>query len=213
MAGGILLNLVINEKLAAVNTSLLGFKVDWVYILLLVATVLYNFGYSGIGFVTTNIQPDVTDVDELITGRRREGVIATFSSLLKKTISGLMSGFTGFVLKIFGLVTGEGTITQAPRAKRGINFTHIVLPVFFLALSYISVYSYKMTKKQHEMIRAAIAEKHKTGKATLTDDEKRQLEEIAGHKFEDMWIGQDGLVKAAVSESTEPSMAEQESNT
>lgn len=213
MAGGILLNLVINEKLAAVNTSLLGFKVDWVYILLLVATVLYNFGYSGIGFVTTNIQPDVTDVDELITGRRREGVIATFSSLLKKTISGLMSGFTGFVLKIFGLVTGEGTITQAPRAKRGINFTHIVLPVFFLALSYISVYSYKMTKKQHEMIRAAIAEKHKTGKATLTDDEKRQLEEIAGHKFEDMWIGQDGLVKTAVSESTEPSMAEQESNT
>ena len=122
-------------------------------------------------------------------------------------------GLYGLCAQNLRLVTGEGTITQAPRAKRGINFTHIVLPVFFLALSYISVYSYKMTKKQHEMIRAAIAEKHKTGKATLTDDEKRQLEEIAGHKFEDMWIGQDGLVKAAVSESTEPSMAEQESNT
>ena len=51
---------------------------------LFLACILYNFGFSGIGFVPTNIFPDVTDVDEMITGRRREGVISTFSSFVKK---------------------------------------------------------------------------------------------------------------------------------
>ena len=30
--------------------------------------ILYPFGMSGLGFVSTNIFPDLTDVDELITG-------------------------------------------------------------------------------------------------------------------------------------------------
>jgi len=169
----------------------------------LCVAVLYNFGYSGMGFVTTNIQPDVTDVDELITGRRREGVIATFSSFIKKTISGLMSGFTGLILKIFGFETGKGTLYQTARAQRGLRITYILLPTIFLTLSYISLFRYKMTKSQHEMIKAAIAQKKKTGKADLTEDEIRQIEEIAGQKFEDMWIGQEIDVPAIPDEAAE----------
>lgn len=52
--------------------------------LMMLSMILYPFGMSGLGFVSTNIFPDLTDVDELITGRRREGVIATFSTLIKK---------------------------------------------------------------------------------------------------------------------------------
>lgn len=204
MMAGILLNLVINEALVGLTTDVFGlFKIDWVFVVVLCVAVLYNFGYSGMGFVTTNIQPDVTDVDELITGRRREGVIATFSSFIKKTISGLMSGFTGLILKIFGFETGKGTLYQTARAQRGLRITYILLPTIFLTLSYISLFRYKMTKSQHEMIKAAIAQKKKTGKADLTEDEIRQIEEIAGQKFEDMWIGQEIDVPAIPDEAAE----------
>ena len=41
------------------------------------------------------------------------------------------------------------------------------------------------------MLRAAIATKHKYGSVTLTDEEKRCLEEISGQKFEATWLGRD----------------------
>ena len=47
-----------------------------------------------------------------------------------------------------------------------------------------------MTKQDHEEIKRIIAEKHETGTCTLSDEEKKRIEYIAGHKWEEMWIGQ-----------------------
>jgi len=46
-----------------------------------------------------------------------------------------------------------------------------------------------MSKADHEMIRTAIDEKKDKGFATLNDEQKAKCEEIAGQKFEEMWIG------------------------
>lgn len=158
-------------------------------IVIFIAVSLYSFGYSGVGFVGTTIQPDVTDVDEMITGRRREGVTATFSSLIKKTISGLMNAMTGLTLSAFGFVTGKEEITQTARAISGLRLTYIVLPLIFAVLSVLAIYQYKMSKEDHEMIKSAIKEKKEKGIVSMTDEQKARCEELAGHKFEEMWIG------------------------
>jgi len=161
-------------------------------IVIFIAVSLYSFGYSGVGFVGTTIQPDVTDVDEMITGRRREGVTATFSSFIKKTISGLMNAMTGLILSSFGFVTditGKKEIAQTASGIFGLRLTYIVLPLIFGVLSVLAIYFYKMSKADHEMIRTAIDEKKDKGFATLTDEQKAKCEEIAGQKFEEMWIG------------------------
>ena len=157
---------------------------------LFLACILYNFGFSGIGFVPTNIFPDVTDVDEMITGRRREGVISTFSSFVKKTVSGVMAAMTGFILNAFGFVTGqEDTLAQTAQGIFGVRLTFSILPMIFVVFSAISIYRYSMTKKDHEMIRAAIQEKKEKGYVTLTEEQIKRCEKISGQKFEDMWIG------------------------
>lgn len=46
-------------------------------IIIVISSICYNFGFSGPDFFIVNIQPDVTDVDEMITGERREGTIST----------------------------------------------------------------------------------------------------------------------------------------
>ena len=166
--------------------------------MLIAATVLYYFGYSGVGFVATNLQPDVTDVDELITGRRREGVISAFNSFIKKSINGLMTGFTGFILKGFGFQTGKGTLHQTLKAQRGLKLTYIVLPTVFATLAFISIFRYRMTKGQHEMIMEAISQKRKIGYADLSTEQKSQMEDIAGQKFEDMWIGSESQSSAII---------------
>lgn len=171
----------------------------WV-LLMLLSMVLYPFGMSGLGFVSTNIFPDLTDVDELITGRRREGVIATFSTLIKKSISGVMAAMVGFTLQGFGLVTGDmvsqyekttGEIfAQSENAILGVRICVAVIPIISAIISLYLLKKFKMTGDDHTMIRAAVATKHKYGTVTLTPEEIERCELISGQKYENTWLGQ-----------------------
>lgn len=168
--------------------------------LMMLSMILYPFGMSGLGFVSTNIFPDLTDVDELITGRRREGVIATFSTLIKKSISGVMAALVGFTLQGFGLVTGDTVaayeaqtgsfFTQSDSAVLGVRICVAVIPIVASLISLFLLKNFRMTKDDHTMIRAAIATKHKYGSVTLTTEQKERCELISGQKFENTWLGQ-----------------------
>lgn len=178
-----------------------GGKTAWIWILLmLLSMVLYPFGMSGLGFVSTNIFPDLTDVDELITGRRREGVIATFSTLIKKSISGVMAAMVGFTLQGFGLITGDTVsqyeeatgkaFEQSSSAILGVRICVAVIPIVSAIISLYLLKKFQMTGDDHTMIRAAIATKHKYGSVTLTEAEIERCELISGQKYENTWLGQ-----------------------
>lgn len=167
--------------------------------LMMVSMLLYPFGMSGLGFVSTNIFPDLTDVDEMITGRRREGVISTFSTLIKKSISGVMAALVGFTLQGFGLITGDkvsqyeketgNLFMQTDSAVWGVRICVAVIPIVAAIIALILLKNFKMTKDDHTMIRAAVATKKKYGSVTLTDEEKKCCELISGQKFENTWLG------------------------
>lgn len=171
----------------------------WIALMML-SMILYPFGMSGLGFVSTNIFPDLTDVDELITGRRREGVIATFSTLIKKSISGVMAALVGFTLQGFGLVTGDTVadyeettgllFTQTDSAVLGVRICVAVIPIVAALVALFLLKKFRMTKDDHTMIRAAVATKHKYGSVTLTPEQKERCELISGQKFENTWLGQ-----------------------
>lgn len=155
------------------------------------ATVLYNFGFSGPGFAIETIQPDITDVDELITGRRREGVIATFRSFVAKTVNSFMNGILGFSLRSFGYdVNKKEPALQAPRTVFGLRLIFTYLPILFGVLTWILVNRFSMTKEDHEEMQRVIREKHETGNVTIDEARKKRLEMIAGQKWDEMWIGQ-----------------------
>jgi len=159
-------------------------------VIMISSAVLYNFGFSGPGFVADNIRPDVTDADELITGRRREGVIATFYSLFRKTIGSFISYAVGWGLKFFDYDTGiQAPSDQTSRSIFGLRLNFVFIPTVLALLCVIFIYRYSMTKTDHEEIQRVIKEKHETGSVTITDEEKKRLEAITGHKWEDMWIG------------------------
>ena len=193
-----------------------GGSIIWTALMML-SMILYPFGMSGLGFVSTNIFPDLTDVDEMITGRRREGVISTFSTLIKKSISGVMAALVGFTLQGFGLVTGDKVseyekmhntmFEQTANAVTGVRICVAVIPIVAAIISLILLKRFLMTKEDHTMIRAAIATKHKYGSVTLTDEQKQHCELVSGQKFENTWLGQ-----ATDTEDTIPHCLDTDSN-
>ncbi len=168
-------------------------KSNYVSLVLLIlgGAVLYPFGMSGLGFVGNNVLPDLTDVDEVITGRRREGVISTFNTMVKQIVGGIMTFTVGTLLNGFGLVTGnEGEfIKQTDTALWGIRICVAILPMISALVAWIMLKRFKMTKDDHTMIRAALATKHAYGSVTLSDYEKERIEILTGYKLEKTWLG------------------------
>ena len=150
--------------------------------------------------VAINILPDISDVDELITGRRREGVIGTFNTFIKKTVSGVMSSVVMFILGGFGLIVGDElndklavdpTFQQSDSALLGVRICITFAPIVFTLISLYLLHRFQMTKKEHTLIRAAVATKHKYGSVALSEEEITIMEKISGQKYETTWLGKD----------------------
>lgn len=171
------------------------------FLLMILSIMLYPFGMSGLGFVANNVLPDLSDVDELITGRRREGVISTFNTLIKKSVSGAMAMMVGLILNGFGLVTGKTVADfeaanginyqQTSSALLGIRICVAVIPIIAACISWYLLKKFHMTKDDHTMIRAAVATKHKYGSVTLSPEEIERVEIVTGQKYADTWLGRD----------------------
>ena len=169
-------------------------------ILMYLRIVLYPFGFSGLGYSSTNIFPDVTDVDEIITGRRREGVISTFSTLIKKSVSGVMAAFVTFIMQSFGLATGDTvasyeklngtTYQQTDMAIIGVRICAVAVPIIMAIISVVALKRFSMTRSDHNMIRAALATKKEYGSVTLSDEQIKTIEKISGQRYEKTWLGQ-----------------------
>lgn len=169
-------------------------KSTYMLILMILGVIFYPFGMSGIGFVCNNVFPDLTDVDELITGRRREGVVSTCNTMVKQVTGGINTFIVTLILGGFGLDTkSEATefIEQSDSAIFGIRLCVAIIPMVCAFVSYLLLRKFEMTKEDHTMIRAAIATKHKYGSVTLTAEEKQRCEVLSGQKLENTWLGKD----------------------
>lgn len=169
-------------------------KATFMLILMIMGVIFYPFGMSGIGFVCNNVFPDLTDVDELITGRRREGVVSTCNTMVKQVTGGINTFIVTLILGGFGLDTSsEATefVEQPASAITGIRLCVALIPMVSALISYILLRKFEMTKDDHTMIRAAVATKHKYGSVTLTDEERKRCEILSGQKLENTWLGKD----------------------
>jgi len=167
-------------------------------LLLYLRVAFDSLGKSGLGFTQSNILPDVTEVDEMITGRRREATILSFRSFLNQMSTGILTSLVGVVLEWFGVTdeTARAPMFRArassihPRLDKvfGLKLVTGVLPAVFLFLCMRQLKQYKMTKEDHALMRRVITERHENGYAEVNDEEIKVLECLSGQKWEDMWI-------------------------
>lgn len=167
--------------------------------IIFIVEFFYGLGLAGMASVQSNILPDVTDVDEMLTGQRREGVISTFSTFVKKFVSGFAALGVGSILSAFGYNTDLPGNAQSPRAVFGVSVCYTIVPVCFLVMAFLVICTYNLTREKHALIREKIAFKHEHGYVELTDGEREMLENLSGVKFEEMWLC--GAVQNAEQES------------
>ncbi len=130
--------------------------------------LLASFGVATAYVVPWSILPDVIDLDELNTGKRREGTFYSFMTLLQKV--GLAVGLfvVGAALEASGFV--EGTVTQPESALQAIRFFMGPVPLVFVICGVVLIYFYPITREAHTEIMLKLAERKRTSSTALQAD-------------------------------------------
>jgi oligogalacturonide transporter len=159
--------------------------------LLIVICVLLGIGTGSASYVPWSLLPDIPDSDEMISGEKKAGVFAGFSTFIRTLSSGLAVFLTGVVLQLFGYVesvAGE-TVLQQDSAIFGVNFMFAIIPILLSLVVIWTGYRYTLTKKNHAAITEAVAYKRQTGKPISDQSIIIACEKVTGYKFDEMWAG------------------------
>lgn len=161
----------------------------WVF---LISISLVGAGTSCLGFVPMTLLPDLTDVDEMIYGKRREGINAGLTTMGKKIVGGLALTFFGLILELFGLETDKASPELANAgSKIAIKLMYSVIPIIFCVIMIIISKTYALDEKSHNTIKDLINRKRNSKKIEFTEEEKQICQIVSGKKFDDLWIAKD----------------------
>jgi oligogalacturonide transporter len=141
-----------------------------------------GIGAAGCNLVSWSILPDISDVDELITGRRREGLYSGVSTFLRKLSGGLVIGFIGLMLdaiKYSDAAVKSGNI--APVTDWGIKLMFCAIPVLFLAAMLLALKKYALNKEEFAVMQEVLSSFRKNGKgAEIAGEYVAVCEELTG---------------------------------
>ncbi len=127
----------------------------------LVIIILCSFigiGAAGCNFISWSILPDISDVDELMTGKRREGLYSGVSTFMRKMAGGLAVGGIGPLLDIFKYsdqAVKSGQIE--PITDIGIKLMFCIIPILFLLFMLYSLRGYKLGKEEYGLLHKLLA--------------------------------------------------------
>ncbi|AFY38617.1 putative sodium/sugar (melibiose) symporter [[Leptolyngbya] sp. PCC 7376] len=125
--------------------------------------VMAGCGVAVSYLIPWSMVPDVIELDELNTGKRREGVFYGFMVLLQKMGLAISLFLVGQALSWAGFVesvAGETPPIQPDSALFAIRVAIAPLPTLALIIGLVLAYFYPITKEYHEEIRLKLTERN-----------------------------------------------------
>ena len=159
---------------------------------LMILTVALNFGKTGLVNSAQFLLTFIPDVDEMLTGKRREGTYAgvnTFLDTLFTTIEvfivGILLDYTGFV---------KGATTQPQNTVNVLLALYVIVPIVLVGIGIVVSYKFKLTVENYKILELEVDRlKNGGAKEDATEEVKVLVEELTGFAYEKCWGNNDLL--------------------
>ena len=140
---------------------------------LLLYVFVHSIGVHGFWQLYSTNLYDVADLDEYRSGRRREGNIVGLQSF----ICGISVSLTVRILTLLLDSAGfDGSAAvQVPEALRMLQICFILLPGITSITGAVSMYTYKVERQGHILVKEALA-RRAAGEPPLDDDDATKIE-------------------------------------
>ncbi len=160
---------------------------------------LIGVGSAGLNLFSWSALPDIADVDELITGRRREGLYAGVSTFLRKLSGGVVVGALGIALDVIGYskeAVNAGNIS--PATDWGIRILFCAVPLAFLIFALLVLRRYKLGRSEF-IIMSNILNRYRAGETDISveGEELTVCRQLTGLK-NDQFFGSEKRVRSDI---------------
>jgi len=124
----------------------------WMYI---IALPFFSFGIGSLFTIMMSMTADVIDIDEINTGKRREGIFGAIYWWMVKVGYGIAGALSGLIITIVGFNSDLTTIDQQA-AVDGLHAFFCFFPMGGTILAMLIMRNYSITEERANEIRAEL---------------------------------------------------------
>ena len=153
--------------------------------LLWVPIALAGLGRGALNYIPWATYNYMADVDEIVTGRRREGAFAGVMTFVRKLTQAAAVAGVGAIMSWGGFVSGAQV--QSAEAVRTIAIVLGVGTIGFLVFGILVSTRFRLNAATHDILMAEI-DRLKIGAEGQPDPKARDIvEDLTGWKYEELW--------------------------
>jgi oligogalacturonide transporter len=150
-----------------------------------IASFISGFGTAASTVTAYAILPDLTDIDELISGKRKPGLYSGMATFTRKIANGLAFGIVGLLLTLFA--HDKSLAIQTDYTVTGIKWSFVLLPIVLMFLTLYFTYRFPVNKNEYDVIKTEIERRKGNDPSVTTEEEKRICERVTGYAYADLW--------------------------
>jgi len=153
---------------------------------ILIFSAIVGIGTGGVIVMIYSIFADIPDVDELKTGKRREGTYSGLFTFMRKFSSAIGLFLISNIIALAGYIPPKEEIVngavkmveqaQTPQFILTLRIIFAILPIGILALCLIAAVKYPLTRKMHEKLKYVLELKRQ--KAVCGDEWMEEEEKL-----------------------------------
>lgn len=124
---------------------------------LVVFVIIFDFGNSTFWTVYYSMMYDISELDEYVSGKRREGTISALMSFFQKLGSALCMWLIGMLLEISGY---DGTVVvQVESAQNMILYINTIIPAVLGIVAVVCAMAYPISRKRFDALMEGLKKK------------------------------------------------------
>jgi GPH family glycoside/pentoside/hexuronide:cation symporter len=130
----------------------------WMYI---IALPFFSFGIGSLFTIMMSMTADVIDIDEINTGKRREGIFGAIYWWMVKVGYGIAGALSGVIITVVGFNSDLAT-TDQQAAVDGLHAFFCFFPMIGTILAMLIMRNYSITEERATKIRAELEKRKNT---------------------------------------------------
>ncbi len=177
--------------LSALNPASAAFSPTLVF-WLFVPIILAGLGRGTLNFVPWSVYNYLPDVDEAVTGQRREGIFAGVMTLVRKLAQSGAIILTGWIIDVGGYVSpAKGApadaMRQTPEAIATITWLLVLGPIIVMLLGLLASWRFRLNARTHGVLMEEIDHLRAGGTAPTSPEAKTVVEDLSGWRYDQLW--------------------------
>jgi oligogalacturonide transporter len=159
---------------------------------LFVPIILAGLGRGTLNFVPWSVYNYLPDIDEAVTGQRREGIFAGVMTFVRKIAQSGAILVTTSLIGLGGYVSADKAhpgvaVVQSPEAVRAVVLVMVGGPILVMLWGLWMSWSFRLNARTHEVLIHEV-ERLRAGETQAESEESKQIvENLTGWRFERLW--------------------------